>query len=227
MEKRTLILGSYNTAGYGWTLAACKISKAQQMQTFIHVPGRHAPLDLSTALTDGQPYYDTAGLEATLECSIGDRPERQRLLHTLVNYLDGKSLPIVHPDHPGHYLMGRIQAFPLYSDLAHCALQISAICDPWLYASQETGVSLIAEDVEKTALLALTGRMAVTPTITVDGEINLVYGSNSWALSTGEHILPDLHLTPGEYPGEPGLHEITYSGTGTVSIKWREAVLAA
>ena len=56
MIKRQLILNNYKTAEDGlWTLAACKITKANQMQNFMDVPGRYAPLDLSTALTDGQP----------------------------------------------------------------------------------------------------------------------------------------------------------------------------
>ena len=89
MEKRKLIIGDYDTAVDGlWTLASWTLTKGAQVQTFVSVPGRVAPLDLSTYLTDGQPYYDNATLEAVLESSEGDRLERKRRIDQMVNYLD-------------------------------------------------------------------------------------------------------------------------------------------
>lgn len=227
MDKRTLTLGAYDTATHNWTLSACQIIKGAQVQTFISVPGRYAPLDASTALTDGQPYYESAGLEATLECSEGDRDFRQSLIETLVNYVDGRRLNIVHPDHPNHYLVGRIQTNPLYSDTAHCAVQISAVCDPWLYAAEETSVDVQAASTEQTATLYIRGRMAVVPVVTVADEAVITFRGNTWALSAGEHILSGLYLTPSEVPGAPAAHELTYTATDIVTFTYREAVLAA
>ena len=139
MEKRQLILNEYKTAESGlWTLASCKITKAAQVQTIVSVPGRYTPLDLSTALTDGEPYYDNARLEAVLESSEGTRAERQERIEQMVNLLDGYTVRIVHPDHPANYMMGRVQVTPEYNDLAHCAVRVSAICEPWLYNAAET-----------------------------------------------------------------------------------------
>ncbi len=88
MTKRQLILDGYKTAEDGlFTLTSCKITKASQVQTFVSVPGRFAPLDLSTALTDGQPYYGNASLAAVLESSEGTREERQRRIEQMVNQL--------------------------------------------------------------------------------------------------------------------------------------------
>ena len=227
MEKRTLILGAYDTAAHGWTLAACKITKAQQVQTYISVPGRYAPLDASTYLTDGQPYYDSASLDVVLECSEGDRGHREQLTSTLVNYLDGRSLKIIHPDHPAHYLVGRVQAEPDYSDLAHCAVVVRAVCEPWLWAEDEIRLSLTASTTKKEATIPIYGRLAVVPTITATGEVVLSFEGRSWSLSAGEYVLPDLLLTPGELPGEPKSHKVGYQGTGQIVITYREAVLAA
>lgn len=227
MEKRTLILGAYDTAAHGWTLARCKITKGQQVQTFIQVPGRYAPIDASTYLTDGQPYYDSATLDVVLECSEGDRGHREQLINELVNYVDGRSLQIIHPDHPGSYLVGRVQAAPDYSDLAHCAVTLTAVCEPWLWDAEETTVQLTAAGTEQIANIDIHGRLAVVPTITVTGELTLSFKTYTWALSNGEYILPDLCLTPGELPGEPGAHEIRAQGSGKVVLTYREAVLAA
>ena len=227
MEKRRLTIGDYDTAADGlWTLAACKLTKANQMQTFVAVPGRAAPLDLSTYLTDGEPYYDNATLEAVLESSEGDRLARKLRIDLMVNYLDGQTVKIYLPDDQDHYLVGRVQVFPEYNDLAHCAVRVSAVCEPWLYAAAETVVRLTATEAEQTAQLFNYGKLAVVPTLVTTDEVLIEYGGSSWALSAGEYALPELLLTPGKGLGLPGVHSFTYSGSGSITIKYREAVLA-
>lgn len=227
MEKRRLTIGDYDTAVDGlWTLASCKLNKGNQMQTFVSVPGRATPLDLSTYLTDGQPYYDNATLEVVLESSEGDRLERKARIDQMVNYLDGQTVPIYLPDDPDHYLVGRVQVYPEYNDPAHCAVRVSAVCDPWLYATDETIVSLIATEEDQVAYLFNYGRLAVVPTVVTTGEVRIEYGGSSWSLSAGEHALPELYLTPGQGLGRPGVHNITYAGSGSITITYREAVLA-
>lgn len=226
MEKRGLILGEYDTAENLWTLTSWKLTKAAQVQNFVSVPGRAVPLDLSTSLTDGQPYYGSAGLEAILESSEGTRLDRKDRIDLMVNYLDGRSLEIFLPDDPERYLVGRIQVQPDYNDLAHGAVKVSAVCEPWLYSVTETVVTLTATDSEQTAKLINSGRLAVVPSVVVTGEANIVFGASSWSLTGGTYYLPELYLTPGTGLVLPGVHELTYSGAGTVTLTYREAVLA-
>lgn len=227
MEKRKIIIGDYDTAVDGlWTLASWKLTKGEQVQTFVSVPGRVAPLDLSTYLTDGQPYYGNASLEAVLESSEGDRLERKKRIDLMVNYLDGRKVQIYLPDDPDNYLVGLVQVRPEYNDPSHCAVRVSAVCEPWLYAAAETIVTLAATATEQTAYLFNYGRLAVVPTVAVTGDVRIVYGASSWALPEGEYTLPELYLTPGQDLGRPGVHNITYSGSGSVTISYREAVLA-
>lgn len=139
MIKRQLTLDEYKTAEDGlWTLTRCKINKAQQVQNFMDVPGRYAPLDLSTVLTDGLPYYGSAALDVGLESSEGTRAERQKRIDYLVNRFDGMQTRIVHPDHPDQYLVGRVQVVPDYNDLAHCSVSLTAVLEPWFYNADET-----------------------------------------------------------------------------------------
>lgn len=226
-SKRKLILGGYDTASDGlWTMSACKLTKALQVQSFIDVPGRYAPLDASTALTDGEPYYGSAQLYAYFESSEGDLAARQARIDAMVNFLDGRSVQIVHPDHPNHFLIGRVQVTPDYNDLVHCAVTVNAVCEPWLYAAEQTVITLDATEEAQTAQLTNAGRMAIVPTVTVDGDVQLIFGTSSWKLSSGEQALPDLLLPPGTLYGQPGVHDISYSGTGTITFTYREAVLA-
>lgn len=226
MQKRHLILGEYDTAADGlWTLASCKLSKPAQVQTFVEVPGRYAPLDLSTYLTDGQPYYTSRTLEARLESSEGDRLEREQRISDLVNYLDGKQVEILLPDYDGTYLKGRVQVAPEFNDLAHCAVNLSAVCEPWRYAMEETVVTLTAATEAQTVNMVNSGRLTVVPDLVLTGDTSLAYGDYSWTLSAGKYTLPELCLTPGEGFNAPGVHPLTYSGTGTITITYREAVL--
>lgn len=221
MSKRQLILNGYKTAEDGlFTLASLKITKASQVQTFVSVPGRFSPLDLSTTLTDGQPYYGSAGLEAVMESSEGTREERQERIGQLVSSLDGYTVTIVHPDHPDHYMVGRVQVTPEYNDLVHCAVRLTAVCEPWLYNETQTSVTVAATATAKTVNLVNSGRLASAPTLEVTGNVNLTYGAYSWALSAGVYQLPELYLTPGT-------HQVGYSGSGSVTFTYREGVLAA
>jgi hypothetical protein len=226
MEKRKIIFGTYDTALDGlWTLREWKLSKPAQVQHFVAVPGRFAPLDLSTYLTDGQPYYESRSLEVTLESSEGDRLEREDRINLMVNHLDGRSVNIYLPDDPAHYVVGRVQVSPEYNDPAHCAAKVSAVCEPWRYAVEETVHTLNATTAQQSAKLINSGRLAVVPTLEVTGDVTLQFGTNSWSLGDGTYVLPGLCLTPGTGLVMPGVHEVLYSGAGTLKITYREAVL--
>lgn len=226
MEKRRFIFGTYDTAADGlWTLASWKLSKPAQVQNFLSVPGRYAPLDCSTYLTDGQPYYESRSLEVMLESSEGTRLEREDRINLMVNHLDGLSIPIYLPDDLDSYIVGRVQVEPEYNDLAHCAVKVSAVCEPWRYAATETVVNLVAGDTKKVAKLTNSGKLAVVPMLEVTGTVQLTYKDSTLTLNAGAHLWPDLYLTPGAGLFMPGVHELTYSGSGTVKITYREAVL--
>lgn len=223
MSKRQLILNDYKTAEDGlFTLTSCKITKASQVQNFVSVPGRFSPLDLSTILTDGQPYYGNASLDAVLESSEGTREDRQERIDEMVTRLDGYQMQIVHPDHPGQYMIGRVQVMKDYNDLVHCAVRVVATCEPWFYNESETYSFVNLPANEQTANLRNNGKLAVVPTVEVAGTTaTLVVGSTTYTLSEGTYQLPELYLLPGNTP-------IQYSaeGEGLIAFTYREAVLA-
>lgn len=221
MQKRQLIINDYKTAEDGlWTLSSCKITKATQVQNFVNVPGRYAPLDLSTALTDGQPYYGNAYLAATLESSEGTRQERtERILH-MVNLLDGETVQIEHPDFPGRYLLGRVEITTDTNGLAYSVVRVSATLEPWLYNNEESAVGGVLSSTPQAFTLTNHGKMAVVPTIQVSAQADLQIGGGIWVrLEHGLHQLPDLYLASEESIN------ITGTGAGAITFNWREAVL--
>lgn len=224
MIKRTIKLGDYDTAAHGlWTLTAWDFPEPAMEENLVNVPGRaKGPLDLTTALTDGQPWYGARPLSITLESSEGDRLAREARISEMVNKLHGRRVDFVLPDHPLHYGTGRLAVKKLYNDMAHASVQVTGTCEPWLYARDETVVPLQATATAQTVRLRNPGAMAVVPLVEVTAaagaSVNLVYGAYSWALSAGAYKLPDLLLTPGD-------HVITYSGAGTLTFTYREALI--
>ena len=220
MAKRKIIFGTYDTALTGlWTLTGWTFSPAVYQSNMVEVPGRKkGPLDLSTTLTDGEPIYGSRTLTVTLESSEGSRLAREARINTMVNWLDGWRVDIVLPDDDAHYITGRVHVAKEYNDPAHCAVTVTAICEPWRYNNNETVRTLTATEVDQVARLSNAGRLTVVPLLVVEGTVSLKYGSLSWALSAGSYQLPDLVVAPGGA-------DITYSGTGTLKFTYREALL--
>lgn len=224
MQKRKIIIGTYDTALEGlWTLAAWTLGDAEQSTNYVSVPGHSGLLDLSTVLTDGEPHYGSRSFEAVLESSEGTRLEREERINYMVNRLDGWRFNIILPDDPQHYINGRVRIEKLYNDLAHASVRVTATCDTWRYNNSETVVGLIATETEQVASLVNSGRCSVVPTITVEGgSVRLTFNTgnteNTWALGPGEHILGDIYLKTGSVP-------LRYSGSGQITLKYREAVL--
>lgn len=221
MQIRAVEFGSYNTADYGWTLNTCTLSDPEQKTSYVEKSGGDGSWDLSTALTDGVPRYKNRSLTVVLECSQGDRAHREHLISEMVNTLDGYEWPIVLPDHPGRYLTGRIHVAVNYSDLAHAAVTVTGTVGPWLESEQEKLYVRAATTTAQTISITNDGRRIIVPEIIVAGtnaSIRLEYGLSDIQLGAGSYKWPALTLTPG-------LHLLKFSGTGTVTVKFREAVL--
>lgn len=221
MEKRKILFGSYDTAAAGWTLTGWKLSAPVQKTKRLDKLGGDGSWDLSTALTEGVMRYADRQLTASFERSEGDRTAREAIIRQMVNQLDGARLDIVLPDDSSHYITGRVSVQREYNDMAHAAVTVSVVCEPWKYSDTETAITLTATTAEKTDTLVNNGRRAVVPLLTVTGasaSVRLSYGTASASFGAGEHKWPDLLLTPGS-------HAVKYSGSGSIKITYREAVL--
>ena len=171
-------------------------------------------------MSDGVLRYKDRPLTARLECSEGTRLTRETTIKHLINSLDGMKVEIKLPDDETHHVVGRLRIVREYNDLAHAAVTVTATCEPWKYADAETIVTVAAAAETQHVNLQNAGRRAVVPHINVTGgTVTLVYGTADPLTMTDEGgQWPSLLLTPGD-------HALAYSGTGTVTITYREAVL--
>jgi hypothetical protein len=224
MEKRKIIIGTYDTALEGlWTLASWSLSKPVANEEYLSIPGHSGPLDVSTVLTDGEPYYGSRTFEAVLESSEGSRLEREERINQMLNKLDGLRFNITLPDDPTHYINGRVSVEKVYNNPYHASVQVRATCDPWRYNNSQTAVSVTATSATKTVTLINNGRLSVIPRVKITGgTVAIKYTSDgttkTWNLNAGEYNLVDIHI-------KTGTAAVTYSGSGTVTFTYREAVL--
>lgn len=219
MEKRTVKLGPYNTADYGWTLTGCTLSAPEMKQNYVEKPSGDGSWDLSTVLSNGIPRYKDRSLVVTLECSEGGRDEREDKINDMITLLDGMKVEIVLPDRPEHFLLGRLSVAVGYSDLAHAQVTITGTCEPWLYSRRETVYSAAVTDQDGILHIDNKGRKVVMPTLTVEGTVGLTYeNGESIQLAAGSHRWSGMMLTPGR-------HILAYAGNGKLTVAFREAVL--
>ena len=219
MEKRKIILGDYDTAIHGWTLTGWKLGAAEQKTKYIEKPNGDGSWDVSTVLTDGIIRYSDRPFTASLECSEGTRREREAMISQMVNSLDGMRVNIYLPDDDAHHVIGRLHVVREYNDLVHAAVTVTSTVEPWKYTNTDTAVTVTASSEKRSVILNNGGRRAVVPTINVTGgSVLLEYDTVTQAMSEGTYQWPKLLLTPG-------VHTLTYSGSGSVTFTYREAVL--
>lgn len=221
--KRSIRLGDYDTAVHGlWTLTVLEFPTPDPVTNLISVPGRlTGPLDLSTVLTNGDPRYGSRSFRAVFESSEGNRAAREARINEMVNRLHGQRVDIVLPDHPDHYAIGRLTVRKLYNDLAHASIEVTGVCEPWLYALDETIITASLTTAAFTPLILPNARKPAVPTIEVTTDAILRWEGTTLNVSAGAFTSLDLILAEGENL----LEAKSATKAGKITITYREGSL--
>lgn len=215
---RGVIFGDYHTyEDWKLILNAKNISPPSPKIVKVQVDGRDGDINLSRTLT-GEMKYENREASFTFLVTEGSQEERQELINSIVNLLHGNELKIIEPDDLDHYLFGEIVVTNTTNDKAYGTIEISADLEPYRYSISEVNRTITASETKVDVVLNNTGRKTVTPTLTVDGVVNLEFGSSSASLETGTYKLSNLNLRSGGTV-------VTISGTGSVVFTYREAVI--
>lgn len=215
---RGVKFGDYHTyEDWKLILNAKNISPPSPKIVKVQVDGRDGDINLSRTLT-GEMKYENREASFTFLVTEGSQEEREELINSIVNLLHGNELKIIEPDDLDHYLIGEIVVTKTTNDKAYGTIEISADLEPYRYSISEVNRTITASETKVDVVLNNTGRKTVTPTLTVDGSINLEFGSSSASLETGTYKLSNLNL-------RSGATVVTISGTGFVVFTYREAVI--
>ncbi len=137
IERRGLIVGSFDTAAHGFTMSKLHLQTPQGFEDWVEVDGMSGALDYSEAAV-GYVLYQTSPLEAVFELSEGNKAHREKIIAEFIRAVHGRSCRIVHPDHGGKLLKGRVQLSKDYSDLAHAQVTLKAVCMPYFEEPYES-----------------------------------------------------------------------------------------
>lgn len=219
MHKRFLKLGDYVTSVPGFTLCSWSLSPAVYRSVRETIPGMDGDIDCTDLLT-GHAVYNSRTLTAVLELSEGNRLYRKGVIDDMLNRLDGRNMQIVTPDDLCRYLVGRVHIEQQYNDMAHAAVKVTAVCDPWRYDREERVCLLQNDKSPQMVKLRNQGRKTVCPTFTTD--IGFVVQTDSGIVHTvgnaGAYQWDDILLSPG-------ITQIMHYGSGILEIRFREAIL--
>lgn len=215
---RGVIFGDYHTAD-DWKLILNEktINPPTPKIVKVAVDGRDGDLNLSRALS-GDMKFNNRDASFTFLVTEGTFDERADLINEIINLIHGNELQIIEPDDEDHYLLGECTVSDVKNNKAYGSFKVTANCEPYRYFIDEINRTLTASATPIDVVLHNTGRKTVTPTLTVDGSVNLVFGSSNVSLSTGTYKLSALALHSGPT-------NVTISGSGSITFTYREAVL--
>ena len=193
-----------------------EVGPAEPKTSLVEIPGGNGSIDLTEALGAGVAYKDRT-IKWTFALYPGEPWASKR--SEVSNAINGKRLRIVLDDDPTWYYDGRVSVTDHKSDNRLHQITVEATCAPYKRRVSERTIS--AElSTTPTELYCDVGQMPLVPLITVAQETVVQYGDYSATIQAGKHLLPDLLIS-----GCQIIKAKTTSGTGTISITWREGAL--
>lgn len=193
-------------------LSAVNIPPAQPKTNYVEIPGGDTSIDLTEAL--GGVHFHDRECKFTFSVNPADDKTFEERRMIVANALNGKRCNICLDKDPDYYYSGRITINEWLQDRNLKQFVIGARVAPYKYRRNETVVSVTLSNTPQKVIL-VNGRKKVVPVITCTGNTTIVFGSATFNVSAGTHIMPDICLTEGANP-------VMVSGTGTVTFTYRE-----
>lgn len=218
--ERYFILDKYNT-WYDWKLilTAKSITPPEPKTNYVDIDGMSGTLDLSESLT-GEITYKDRTISATFWTSEGTRQDREKLLRDITIALHGKKIKVIEPDDPNHYFMGRVTIKSVKNILPYAEFTIDIVCEPWRYAIEDTVRTVsVSSSSPVDVVIWNNGAKTVCPIFTISGTVTITYANIEVNdLTDGDYKSPTIKL-------KHGVNLINISGSGTVTITYKEADL--
>lgn len=217
--ERFFILDKFNTwYDFGLILTAKNITPPEPKTNYVDIDGMSGTIDLTESLT-GETTYNDRTISASFWTDKGNRKDRDILLRKIITALHGKKIKIIEPDDTEHYYNGRLILKSYENNLAYLEFSIEITAEPWRYRNFETEryIEVNSTEVSK-VVIHNSGVKSLSPTIEVDGDIDILHEGVKTSLSTGNYKISSVKL-------KPGTTVIGVSGNGSATIRYRECDL--
>ena len=189
-----------------------KIEKPDIQSHTVAVPGRNGLLNLTKGLT-GKVVYSNR----KLSFKYFGTGKRDRLLEldALFSRYHGQTIQIVDDDYPDHFYEGEASvSTEIFSNYITISLTVDA--QPFRIKIFPTVVS---RTISGSVTLYLENEsVEAIPTITVTADTSIVFEGVKLSLSAGTYTVESFEL-------KRGVNVFTVSGTGTITVKYREGAI--
>lgn len=197
-------------ADMGFIFNSKSISPPDPNLVTIEIPGTSDVIDLTESIS-GDVEYKQRKITIKLESGSG-KDSYYGKYSKLANYLHGKKMKIVFNKDQDYYWIGRITVASAEPKVYGSTITISATVDPYKYLVTP---HVYGGTVAGSLTVTIAGmRKRVCPKITVSSVMTVSYLGKTYDLSAGENIIPDIFLGEGN-------HQLTFSGSGTVSVAYQ------
>lgn len=197
---------------YNLEMEYCYITTPKRKRNLIDVPAADGDIDVMEGI--GEPTYENRTVTALFKMLGNIKATRYRI----INNLEGKTVQIVLPGDPNHYMVGRVHVAGLGFSPGD-ELLIIIDCNPWRYARSMVSTSIAASASEGQHTWRNSGRRLAVPEITVEsGDVTFVADGKTTVLGQGTHLVTALAI-----PGFSS-RRVTARG-GAFSVQYREAIL--
>lgn len=220
LDEETLNEHYRTFADFGCILNAFSFPPPGIKTHTVDLPGADGSIDLTTALTDGEPRYNDRIGTITL---IATGKHWKKKLDKITNALHGRKFYICGPDDEWWY-SGRIAVSDYNPNGNIGTITLTCTCEPWKYAKSENVTVYELSTAPLTKKILNNGRRKAIPTLTITRGVTVTLSSGSKTIngfSGGSiYILTDFPIPPS------GLTlTATGNGSGKAYIVFREAVL--
>lgn len=211
----------------GLILTSITVSPAAAKTVRVSIPAKDGSVDLTNVVSDDVRYEDRT-IKMTF-VYMGERSTWPAKYSEIENYLQGQKRRIVIDDDMSFYYTGRVSVDERQADKSVGKIVITAICDPYKYDVQssaaewvwdtfdfETGVINEGGNivVDGTATIDIIARRKKSyPIITASTAMTVSYDGETFDLAKGENKIYDILFSEG-------INELTFTGTGTVTIDY-------
>lgn len=210
-----LLIGNKHTYDdFGMKMLSFTISAPKIIEEKIEVPGRAELLDLSEFF--GKILYKERTLNAEFDVEEINPNVFANRFQAICNYMHGISHEIVCDQDDQFYYKGRISVSYTQINSIFYKIKLSATVSPYKYKLTPTIVSEFIAD--QAQIICPNLRKEVVPTITTDADFQIEFDGESYSISAGENIIPEILFRAGD-------NILTCTGSGTITFTYQEGSL--
>ncbi len=204
--------GAYDSyTDLGMVLTSRELSSPSAKTISVDVEGGDGELDLTDFF--GQVRFENRNLKLTfaLYCDdlVGKFAAIQQSIH-------GRKMQVSF-DNEQVYYVGRVNVEKLKIAKNIGTVTITVDCEPYRYYLTETVKDATVAGSQVT-LVCPNKKRPVIPTIIVTGTVTIKFGDTTIIATDGIHNFAEIEFTEGD-------NELILTGSGTITVKYREGIL--